>query len=160
MKLQEVDKPQTLCSERKENFEHKKLFDTSVDGYKYWRASVCRHNARNYFSYMYGWTSKTSCSTDFLITLTSAALEVDGIDAESTAPNSSTDRLADASVLLESLKLVESKNCFLAGCLLLLPDVNTCPLIFLRSAPSNSCNSLEKLADTKKEGKDRKTITK
>ena len=72
--------------------------------------------------------------------LTSAALEVDGIEAESTTQSSSMDIFADASVLFESLKLVESINCFRVGCLLLLPTANPCPLTFLQSGPNKlSC---------------------
>lgn len=70
----------------------------------------------------------------FIWVLTSAALEVEGTEAESTAPRSSTDMLVDASVLFESLGL-DSTNCFREGCLLPLPDANTCPLIFLQSVP-------------------------
>lgn len=68
--------------------------------------------------------------------LASAALEVEGTAAESTAERSSTDILVDASVLLESLRLVESINCFRDGCLILVPDANTCPLIVLQSVPN------------------------
>lgn len=67
--------------------------------------------------------------------LTSVTLEVEGMEAESTAQSSSIDKLVDASVLLESLKLGESIKCFRAGCLLLPPGANTCPFIFLNSAP-------------------------
>jgi hypothetical protein len=89
---------------------------------------------------------------------------VEGTAAESTAERSSTDILVDASVLLESLRLVESINCFRDGCLILVPDANTCPLIVLQSVPnilsySNMINSftffgtrfldMEKLKDTK-----------
>ena len=75
-----------------------------------------------------------------IISLTSAALEVDGIEAESTTQSSSIDIFADASVLFESLKLVESINCFRVGCLLLLPTANPCPLTFLQSGPNKlSC---------------------
>lgn len=72
-------------------------------------------------------------------TLTSTALEVEG--AESIPHISSMDMLVDASVLLESLKLVDSRNCFRGGCLLLLPVANPVPLIFLQSAPNKlSCS--------------------
>lgn len=70
------------------------------------------------------------------LVLTSAALEVDGTAAESTAERSSIDILVDASVLLESLNVVDSMNGFRHGCLLMLPDANTCPLIFLQSVPN------------------------
>nr|GMD24459.1 PH, RCC1 and FYVE domains-containing protein 1 [Ipomoea batatas] len=63
----------------------------------------------------------------------------EGTDTESTPPSSSMDKPADASVLLESLKLVVSKECFRPGCLLVLPDVRTCPLMFLSSEPKSSC---------------------
>lgn len=72
------------------------------------------------------------------ISVTSMGLEVEDPQGESTAPSSSKDKLVDASVLLESVKVV-SKNSFRAGCLLLDSDVGTCPLTFLMSAPSNSC---------------------
>lgn len=75
-----------------------------------------------------------------VIDLTSAALEVEGMEAESTAQISSMEILVDASVLLESLRLDESKNCFREDGLLL-PDANTCPLIFLQSDPNTlSCS--------------------
>jgi hypothetical protein len=75
--------------------------------------------------------------------LASAALEVEGTAAESTAESSSTDILVDASVLLESHRLVESKNCFREGCLILVPDANTCPLIVLQSVPNKlSCSNI------------------
>lgn len=71
--------------------------------------------------------------------LTSAALEVDGAAAESTAESSSMVILVDASVLFESLKL-GSMNGFRHGCLLMPPDDNTCPFIFLQSDPNRlSC---------------------
>lgn len=73
--------------------------------------------------------------------LTSATLDVEGRAAESTALKSSTDKLVEASVLLELLKLEESIICFLEGSLLLLPDVNNCPLLFLGSVPNNSCHN-------------------
>lgn len=75
--------------------------------------------------------------------LASAALEVEGTPAESTAESSSTDILVDASMLLESLRLVESINCFREGCLILVPDANTCPLIVLQSVPNKpSCSNI------------------
>lgn len=76
------------------------------------------------------------------IKLTSTALEVEGAAAESTPQSSSIDMAVDASVLFESLKLVDSTNCFLEGSLLLLPVANPCPLIFLQSAPNKlSCSA-------------------
>ena len=75
--------------------------------------------------------------------LASAALEVEGTEAESTAQSSSIDKLVEASVLLESLRLVESKNCFREGCLILFPGANTCPLIPLHSVPNKlSCGNM------------------
>lgn len=72
---------------------------------------------------------------------TSIGLEVEGTDAESTPHSSSIDTFVDASVLFESLKLVDSTNCF-RGSLLLLPVANPCPLIFLQSAPNKfSCSA-------------------
>jgi len=73
------------------------------------------------------------------LTFTSAALEVEGTEPESTTPSSSTDMLVDASVLFESLGL-ESINGFRDCCLLPLPEANTCPLMFLQSEPNTlSC---------------------
>ena len=73
------------------------------------------------------------------INLTSPALEVEGKEAESTAQISSMEILVDASVLLESLRFDESINCFREDGLML-PDPNTCPLIFLQSVPNTlSC---------------------
>lgn len=77
-------------------------------------------------------------TAEFPQVLTSPALEVDGIEVESTTPSSSTERFEDASALLESDKLADSRNCFLTGCLLLLPDVNICPLMFLISPAISS----------------------
>jgi hypothetical protein len=67
------------------------------------------------------------------------------MEAESTAENSSTDKLVDTSVLLDSLKLPGSMNCFLDGCLVLLPDARICPLIFLQSDP-NKFSCIKKLS--------------
>lgn len=74
--------------------------------------------------------------------LASTALEVEGTVAESTAQSSSIEILVDASVLLESLKFVDSMNCFREDCMILLPDANTCPLILLQSVPNKlSCGN-------------------
>lgn len=75
--------------------------------------------------------------------LASTALEVEGTMAESTALSSSIEILVDASVLLESLKLVDSMNCFREDCMILLPEANTCPLILLQSVPNKlSCGDI------------------
>lgn len=93
--------------------------------------------------------------------LASAALEVDGMEAESTALRSSTDKLVDASVLFDSLMPAGSMNCFLVGCLVPPPDAKICPLIFLQSAPDilscskkvKECQIVENINIEKKKGK-------
>lgn len=80
-----------------------------------------------------------------MLALTSVTLDVLLGIAELTAESSSREILVDASALLVSLKLIESRHGLRAGCCLLLADDNICIFIFFQSTVDElSCLVLQR----------------